>query len=364
MSPTSTALSAGEQSGREPPVQPRIGELAVGQEHHWDTFVRKHPAGTFYHLSGWRRVVEDVLGHQANYLICEVDGEIQGILPLVQLKSWLFGNSIVSLPFLVYGGPIAATPAIEEALLARAEEIGRERGVDYIELRNRDPLLGSATGWLPSATHVTFRKPIDPDPDSNLRAIPRKQRAMIRKGEKAGLGWTLDEDVSRLHPAMLECKRNLGTPFFAKEYLAAIKSVFGEQVEILTVTRGAEAVCSVMSFRFRDEILPYYGGGGTLARDLKGNDYMYWCVMEKACRDGLRVFDYGRSQIGSGAYRFKKHWGFEPTPLSYCRLPIAKESPPDLNPSNPRFALAIRLWKRLPLPVAAALGPPLARRLA
>ena len=235
--------------------------------------------------------------------------------------------------------------------------------MDHLELRNRQPLASDGADWVAADTHVTFRKAIDPDPDVNLKAIPRKQRAMIRKGEKAGLTWCIDDDAARLHAAMLECKRNLGTPFFGRRYLQSIKDEFGDDAEILTVTRGSDTVCSVMSFRFRDEILPYYGGGGDLARDCKGNDYMYWCVMEKACREGFRIFDYGRSQVGSGAYRFKKHWGFEPEALAYQYYLVAADAVPNLNPSNPRYRLAIDAWKRLPLPLAAVLGPPIARRL-
>jgi FemAB-related protein (PEP-CTERM system-associated) len=194
-------------------------------------------------------------------------------------------------------------------------------------------------------------------------AIPRKQRAMIRKGIKAGLVAEVDDDTDRLYEAMLECKRNLGTPFFGRRWLQAIKKEFGEQAEITTVTHDGNTVCSVMSFRFRDEILPYYGGGGDLARDLKGNDFMYWAVMEKACRAGVAVFDYGRSSVGSGAYRFKKHWGFEPKALHYQIRLVNSESAPELSPSNPRYDRAIRTWKKLPPQVAALIGPPIARRL-
>lgn len=118
-----------------------------------------------------------------------------------------------------------------------------------------------------------------------------------------------------------------------------------------------------MSFRYANEILPYYGGGGDLARDLNGNDFMYWSVMEKACREGVGVFDYGRSTVNSGAYRFKKHWGFEPKALYYQFYLVKTDAMPNLNPSNPRYRLLIGAWKRLPLKVAAVLGPPLARRL-
>ncbi len=163
---------------------------------------------------------------------------------------------------------------------------------------------------------------------------------------------------------MLACKRNLGTPFFSRRWLHAIKQEFGDHAEITTVTHKGDVVCSVMSFRYGNEILPYYGGGGDLARDLNGNDFMYWAVMERACQAGVEVFDYGRSKAGTGAYRFKKHWGFEPEPLHYQYHLVRATEVPNIAPTNPRYALMVRAWRRLPLPVAGLVGPPLARRLA
>jgi FemAB-related protein (PEP-CTERM system-associated) len=363
MSELNTSHLPDSRIGSRMSAPARISELSTSDESLWDAYVHAHPEGTFYHLSGWRRIFEDKLGHRAHYLMCESGGELRGVLPLVQVKSLLFGNALISCPFLVYGGPLASGDEFEKSLVERACELARELRVDYLELRNRQPLGVADSSWQRVNSHVTFRKDIDPDPQVNLQAIPRKQRAMIRKGENAGLTWRLDDDASSLYAAMLECKRNLGTPFFGRSYLQAIKDEFGEAVEVLTVNHGRSLVCSVMSFRFRDEILPYYGGGGDLARQYKGNDFMYWSVMEKACREGVRVFDYGRSQVDSGAYRFKKHWGFEPEALAYQYYLVAADSVPNMNPSNPRYRLAINMWKRLPLSVAGVLGPPIAKRL-
>lgn len=337
-----------------------VRHLASGDAARWDAFVRESSGGTFYHLAGWKSVIENQLHHPAYYLYCECEGEILAVLPLVHLKSLLFGNALTSLPFLVYGGPVGECEKATEQVVSAAKELAQELNVDYLELRNQTPLAGD---WQTKNTHVTFRKTLDPDPEANLMAIPRKQRAMIRKGIKAGLVAESDQDADRLYAAMLVCKRNLGTPFFGARWLRAICDEFGDQVEITTVVHKQETVCSVMSFRYAKEILPYYGGGGELARDLKGNDFMYWSVMEKACRDGIEVFDYGRSTIDSGAYRFKKHWGFEPEPLHYQYFLVKSDSMPNLNPSNPRYRMLIDAWKRLPLPIAAALGPPLAKRL-
>ena len=334
--------------------------LDPADESRWDEFVRTAKGGTFYHLSGWKRLVENELHHRAYYFFCEQNGRIMAILPLVHVRSLLFGSALISVPFLVYGGPVSVSDEARDQLVDAARALAQELGVDYLELRNQVALEGD---WHSRDGYVTFRREMDPDPDVNLKAIPRKQRAMIRKGIKAGLTAEIDGDAGRLHETMLECKRNLGTPFFGRRWLQAIKDEFADNVEILTVTRGPDTVCSVMSFLFGDEILPYYGGGGILARDLKGNDFMYWAVMERACTGGYRVFDYGRSAVGGGAYRFKKHWGFEPEPLAYQVSLVKSSEVPNLSPSNPKYDALIRAWKKLPLPVAAMLGPPIARRL-
>ena len=341
-----------------------VTELARGDESRWDKFVHDSRDGSFYHLSGWRKVIENHLHHPTHYLTCEADGVLQAVLPLVHLKSF-FGNALVSVPFLVYGGPVAKSAGAEQAVVARACELAQELGVDHLELRNQRPLDENLHGsdWQTTSSHATFRKAIDPDPEKNLKAIPRKQRAMVRKGIQAGLTWELDDDASRLYRALLECKRNLGTPFFGRRYLQAVKDTFGDDAEILTIVRGKETICSVMSFRYHEQVLPYYGGGGLLARKFAGNDYMYWCVMEKACQEGVRVFDFGRSQIGSGAYNFKKYWGFEPEPLFYQHNLIRAAELPKLSPDNPKYHRAIAMWRRLPLAAAALLGPPIARRL-
>jgi FemAB-related protein (PEP-CTERM system-associated) len=351
---------AGEEAEEQPVPEYSIRDFNLGDESRWDSFVCNASGGTFYHLSGWRSLIEDVLGHNTHYLYCENHGEIEAVLPLVHVKSLLFGNALISIPFLVYGGPVASTPEALNLIVTAARDLAVKLGVDHLELRNQSGVPGD---WLTKDNYATFRKRLDADPEKNLMAVPRKQRAMIRKGIKAGLKAEVDQDTDRLYSAMLACKRNLGTPFFGRGWLRAIKEEFGDQVEVTTITHEGRTVCSVMSFRYGNEILPYYGGGGDLARDLKGNDYMYWAVMERACKEGVEIFDYGRSMIGSGAYRFKKHWGFEPEPLHYQYFLVNADSPPNLNPSNPRYRLLIDTWKKLPLPVAGMIGPAIARRL-
>jgi len=275
-------------------------------------------------------------------------------------RSRLFGDALISTPFCVYGGaigePLACT-ALEEEACRLAEDLG----VDYLELRHLE--RRHPTWPARDDLYVTFRKALHPDPERNLAAVPRKQRAMIRKGEQAGLHAVEERGVDRFFRVYSESVRNLGTPVFPKRWFRALREVFGEACSVLTVYRGAEPVASVMSFHFRDEVLPYYGGGTRAARALRANDYMYWEVMRRACQRGARVFDYGRSKVGTGSYRFKKHWGFEPQPLHYEYHLVKARRVPDLNPLNPKYRAAAAVWKRLPLPLTRILGPMIARSL-
>lgn len=326
----------------------------------WDSFVDRCPQATFFHKAGWKEVIEKSFGHATHFLYAEEDGEIKGILPMGHIRSMLFGNALISSPFCVYGGIAAVSGEAEAALDQAASNIAKELEVDYLELRNlKQRHLERPRKQL----YVTFRKELLEDPDDNLKSIPRKQRAMIRKGIKAGLISKIDESVDRFYEAYATSVRNLGTPVFAKRFFAHLKRVFAEECEILVVERDGRPISAVMSFYFRDEVLPYYGGGTDEARDLKGNDFMYWEVMRRATEKGIKIFDYGRSKEGTGSYRFKKHWGFEPKPLYYEFELVKSAELPDVNPLNPKYALFIALWKKLPLPVSKVIGPWISRSL-
>ncbi|WP_020485041.1 FemAB family XrtA/PEP-CTERM system-associated protein [Methylomonas sp. MK1] len=334
--------------------------LEPAQRERWDHYVMAAVDGSFFHLSAWQQVIKQAFGHDTYYFYAEQDGEITGILPLTHVNSLLFGNSLVSNAFCVYGGIVASNDEAFAALQTKAQELARELGVDSLEMRNRQQ---KHPDWPHKELYVTFRKELDPDVEKNLNAIPRKQRAMVRAGIKAGLTSVIDDNVERLYRAYSESVRNLGTPVFPKKYFQILQDVFGESCEVLTIEHEGQLVASVMSFYFKDEVLPYYGGGTDAARDLKGNDFMYWEVMRRAVEKGCRVFDYGRSKVGTGSYRFKKHWGFEPEPLYYEVDLVKAKQIPEINPLNPKYRLFIAAWKRLPLPVSQLVGPWLAKDL-
>jgi FemAB-related protein (PEP-CTERM system-associated) len=339
---------------------PRIERLAQGQHSRWDAFVGATPEATFFHRAGWSQVIERAFGHRTHYLYAEEDGAVTGVLPLVEMRSLLFGHALVSTPFCVYGGVVANGEGSRRALTDAACALARELGVSYLELRHRGP---QNPDWPTKQLYVTFRKAIDGDDERNLAAIPRKQRAMVRKGIDAGLVAEPETGVERLYDCYAESVRNLGTPVFSRRYLEILAEVFGPDSEVLVVRHAGEAVAAVMSFYFRDEVLPYYGGGVDRARDLRANDFMYWEVMKRAAARGVRLFDYGRSKRDTGSYSFKKHWGFEPEPLHYEYYLVNAQAMPDLSPKNPKYRVFIEGWKRLPMPVATRVGPWLARYL-
>jgi len=327
----------------------------------WNAYVREHPEGTFFHLAEWAQVLERAFGHRSHYLCAERGGRLVGVLPLAEVRSLLFGHALVSTPFCVYGGALAADDAAQLALEQAACELGQRLGVGYVEMRNRKPR--NRPGWLSKDLYVTFRRSFGADAAENLSAIPRKQRAMVRKGIQNELRAELDGGTGRMYAIYSESLQSLGTPVFSRRYPQILQEAFGDQCEVLTVVHGSEAVASVLSFYFRDEVLPYYGGSTLAARALAANDFMYWRVMERARERGARLFDFGRSKQGSGSFDFKVHWGFSPEPLSYEYFLIRAKAMPNLSPNNAKYGRLISAWRRLPLPVTRVLGPPLARHL-
>ncbi|MBI5329086.1 MAG: FemAB family PEP-CTERM system-associated protein [Betaproteobacteria bacterium] len=328
----------------------------------WDAFVLAEPGATFFHRYGWKRVIERAFGHRTWFLLAERDGRIEGVLPLGEIKSRLFGHSLMALPFCVYGGIAAANPEARDALDARAQALARELGAGHLEYRDRD--APAHEDWPDSELYVTFRKEIDPEVEKNLLAIPRKQRAMVRKGIANGLTAETEAGVEAFFHVFADNVHRHGTPALPKRYFALLREEFGPDCEVLLVRApDGEIVSGVLSFYFRDEVLPYYAGDTAAARALAANDFKYWALMRQSCERGIRVFDYGRSKVDAGSYDFKRNWGFTPQPLHYRYFLVKSAAVPENNPNNPKYRLFIQAWRRLPRPVANLLGPWIVRNL-
>lgn len=327
----------------------------------WNEFVFACREATFFHRAEWQEIISKVFRHSCHFLYAEKAGEIVGVLPLAHVNSRLFGNALVSLPFAVYAGVASDDPEALAALEAEAQQLALKLGVDHLEFRN---VKAKHSDWPVQDIYVTFRKEILPDVEANMLAIPRKQRAMVRKGIKNSLKSEVDRSSDRFFQVFADNVHRHGTPALPKRYFDTLLQTFGNDCEILTVTSpDGRALSSVLSFYFRDEVLPYYAGDDEAARDLAANDFKYWELMRRSCERGLRIFDYGRSKVGTGPYAFKKNWGFEPRALHYEYCLYKRDSIPQNNPNNAKYKLFIEAWRRMPIGLANWLGPHIVRNL-
>lgn len=339
-----------------------IHELGQADEARWDAFVAACPGTSFFHRAGWRRVVAESYGYESHFRYARRDGAIVGILPLVHVKTRLFGNALISTGFGVYGGVAARDDEATAALAEDAAALGRELGVNYVELRHQGPV--GAIDW-PAKTDVyaTFRREILSDEAAALKAVPSKRRYDLKKSFKNGLSVEVDAPIDDFYRIYAESLRNLGTPVFPKRFFINLKREFGDAVEVAVVHGPDGAVAAATSLYFKDEVTPYYSSARPVARRLHAYDYMYWTLMRRAVARGAGVFDFGRSKFGTGSFNYKVFWGFKPEPLHYQYHLVRSKEIPNINPLNPKYRMFVETWKRLPLPVANLIGPPIARQL-
>ncbi len=338
-------------------------ELDFGR---WDAFVRKHPSGTFCHLAHWKSVLEKAFGLKAPYIYCvDSQNNICGIMPLGQRSSWLFGKALISSMFCVYGGPLVLNNKALDCLIKKAQQIRADNAIPALELRTQrafDLGEGWFTDYQKSATFVGELAETD---DKILCQIPRKQRAVVRKSLKNSLECFLGhQHLDVFYDLYAESVRNLGTPVFSKALFQELVKAFGNDVEILIVkTPKGKAVASLMSFYDENTVYPYYAGGIPAARQWGAHDFMYYDLMCRARKKGIKFFDFGRSKVGTGPFKFKKNWGFTPTFMEYQYFSADRSERRDISPANSSYTGLIDLWKKLPLPVASFLGTFISKHL-
>ena len=315
-------------------------------------FVLGRPEATPFHLPEWSQAVERGCGHAARSLVArDGRGAIVGILPLSEVRSPLFGAALVSSGFAVGGGVLGEGA---EPLAAAAWSLARKQGCASVELRG---------GRLPASwerregVYANFSRALPQTEEAILKSIPRKQRAEVRRALDLGLDATINADARTHYRVYAESVRNLGTPVFPLTLFEAALGLLDS--DILTIWRGGKPLASVLTLYFNGCAYPYWGGGTAEARRWRANDLLYYELMRHAIRRGCNRFDFGRSKLGTGAFAFKKNWGFEPEPLVYAVRGEARE----VNPLNPKYRLQVALWKKLPLWLANRLGPPIARGL-
>ena len=343
-----------------------VETLRAHREAEWDRFVKSAPGGTFFHQLGWRWLVERTFGHRAHYLTALRDGRIVGVLPMFELKSLLFGHSLVSIPFAIGGGIAAETAddgAAARALLAHAKELARELKVDYLELRSEtridDPEL------VDKNLYVTFRAGLEMGEEALLKRMERKRRQMMSYVSKAPFEHRVAgiEELPLFYRMFCESMRHHGTPVYPKLFLREILDRHPGNTNLFFVHHEGKPVAGVLNLLFRDVVMPFYAGADRTERPRGVDDYIYLAIMRWGRENGFRTFDFGRSKRETGAWKFKSRWGMDEVPLGYQYYLVKARELPNVSPANPRYQRAIRLWQKLPLPVTRLIGPSIVKRV-
>jgi serine/alanine adding enzyme len=323
----------------------------------WDRYVHDQPSATGYHVSGWRRVIQKAFGHPTfYYMVTDEGGAVQGVLPLVYLKSVLFGRFLVSLPYLNYGGIVANSAEAAAMLLLEAGRCARSLGARHVELRH---VAGLHLDWPKKEHKVSMRLDLPQRYEDLMKSFSPKLRSQVRRGEKeemtvevGGLN-LLDE----FYGVFARNMRDLGTPVYGKQFFREILHVFPKDAKICTVKYNGEAVAGGFVYGYRDTLeIPWAASDKRYGR-FAPNMMLYGSVLRYACEQGYRVFDFGRSSKDSGTYRFKEQWGAKPVQLHWHYWLCDGGPLPELNPQNPKYALAIRVWQQLPVSVTTTVGP-------
>lgn len=327
-----------------------------------DEYVRAHPQASLYHLGSWADVIADVFGHECHSLYASDAHGVRGVLPLIRLRSRLFGDYLVSMPYFNYGGALADDAIIAERLMQSAAAHAQTLGSTHIEFRDSVP---RAAAWPVRTDKISMELALPDTGDALWKAMEPKLRAQIKRSGKEGAttvvgGAELLDDFYRVFARNM---RDLGTPVYPKRFFARIAQAFPQNSFIVVVRYQAQPVAAGFLLGFNDKLeIPWASAVRDFNR-LGVNMALYWEVLQQAIARGYKTFDFGRCSRDSGTYRFKKQWGAIERPLYWHYWLPAGAPMPGLTPHNPKYALAIRLWQRLPIAVANRLGPYIVKNL-
>ncbi|HWG58068.1 MAG TPA: FemAB family XrtA/PEP-CTERM system-associated protein [Candidatus Acidoferrales bacterium] len=329
---------------------------------HWDAFVGTMADASNYHRWGWRNAIAETFGHEPYYFAASDGQEIRGVLPLFRMNSRLFGHFLVSMPFFSYGGVLARDAEGREALLARAGDLGRELGISHIELRQGSE---QPCDWQDTTAKVTMVLPLPATVEALWKGLSSGMRNKVRNAQKNGfrVEWGGADAVGTFYKIFSTNMRNLGTPVYPQRWFLNLCKEFPDEVRVLSLFDGSEAVASGLVTCYRNELeLPW---SATLPESRKRYSavFLYWTLLEWAIQNNFRLADFGRCTRGSGVYEFKRHWNSQERPLHWYYWLAPGKPLPELRPDNPRFRMATQMWKRLPVPVANLLGPRIVRSI-
>lgn len=340
----------------------KIVTLQEDQEPAWDNYVNEI-GGSIYHLSKWRKVIKKVFNHDSIYLqALDEQGKIQGILPLVRIKSLLFGDYIVSLPYFNYGGVLANNNEVGKALLDEAEKVRKELGSSHVELRHIDEF---ASGLPERTDKVTMLLNLPEESDDLWKAIGSKRRAQVKRPIREGAEFKLGgvELLEDFYQVFSTNMRDLGTPVYSKAFFREILNTFPTQSYIgIVYLKDIPVGAAFLLKHFDGMEIPW---ASTLREYNRFgiNMFMYWNILKNAIEDKCKVFDFGRSSKDSGTLKFKKQWGAEPKQLFWYYCLQDGMDVPVMNHSNKKYEMAINLWKKMPLSLTNRIGPHIVKNL-
>ena len=346
-----------------PPVTVEALPADIGAEERWDEYIESCPGASVYHRAIFRRIVRQATGHRTLYLRADRGREIVGILPLVHLRSRVFGNYLVGLPYFNHAGVLASDEAAGRALVTRAGELARSAGASHVELRQ----LGPAE-WMPwpSKSHkVEMMLDLPETTDALWKSLRSKLRSQIRRPEKAGIYARIGgvELLDHFYSVFARNMRDLGTPVYGRRFFETFMAHLRGEARIVVCYLSGRPVGAGIVVGFRDVLEIPWASTVREANHLSPNMLLYWKVLEYAVEHGYRRFDFGRSTPGEGTFKFKQQWGAKPVPLHWYYWMRDGGDLPEINPDNPRYALAIRAWQRLPVVVTRVVGPHLVKNL-
>jgi serine/alanine adding enzyme len=343
-----------------------IVELAnARREAEWQTYIEGAPHASLYHALEWREVLQRAFGHRSWYLMAQDNGRTRGVLPLVEMKSSLFGHFFVSLPFLDYGGILADTPECEAALATAAADLAAKRGAHHIELRQSFAAARCAeAGWKLRQHKAALVIPLNVDPDTRWAGLSSRLRGKVRKAEKSGATFSIGtaEELDDFYRVFGLNMRDLGTPVYSPVFFENVLR-FAKDATVLLVRREGWPAAGAIAVRRGDRVeLPWICSDYSQS-SFSVNEYLYWNAIRWAFNSGACELDLGRCSIDGGTYRFKMQWTPEVRPLFWYYWLAPGNQLPELSANNPKYALAVRCWKKMPLALANRVGPWIVRNI-
>ena len=328
----------------------------------WQEYVDAHADASGYQQWRWKEVLEASFGWPTRYWMVEEDERVRGILPVVWQKSRLFGSFVTSLPFLNAGGVLADSLDAEEALLEEAVLFTKQAGARYLELRHRQK---HQLKLHTKTSKVTLVLPISEDTEKTWKNLGTKMRTKVRKSMSFGMTAEFGgaELLGDFYSVFSENMRELGTPVYGRNVFAEILRIFPKSTHICVIRHQNKPVATSFLSGYRDRIEAIWSSSVPAALSLKPNFFLYWNILCFCGSKGYRLFDFGRSSVGSGTHEFKLQWGAQTVPLYWDYWLPNGNALPELNPQNPKYRAAIWFWQRLPLGLTRVLGPGIVRCL-